>query len=175
MGVMFEGFPRTLERTALRPGRWFVAAEGLRPVLCLATDMEFKEDILALTFDATQVETIRLDAVGLKEMAGPFGSIEDDVVFAAGFAEGRPNLVAPTRRPVRHGCLVRLRNGDLGIGCGLPEGGAVAVVSLTSGLRSEGYELIFERWSLSLRRGDAESLIGHHKPITRFTDDRRRS
>ncbi len=25
MIVSFEGFPRTLERSALRPGRWFVA------------------------------------------------------------------------------------------------------------------------------------------------------
>jgi hypothetical protein len=173
MSVVFEGFPRTLERSALRPGRWFVVAEGLRPVLCLATDVEVKGAGIAIAFDASRVEQVTIEAVNLAELAGPFGSIEDDVVFAAGHQESRPSLVAPTRRPVRHGCLVRLRSGDLGVGIGLPEGGS-AVVSLTSGVRSEGFELVFERWSLSLRRGSVENLIGHFRPMARSADDRRR-
>lgn len=173
MTVSFEGFPRTLERPALKPGRWFVAAEGLRPVVCLVTDIEFKGEALALTFDSSRVETVTLEAVALNDMAGPFGSLEDELVFAAGFGEQRPTLVAPTRRPIRHGSLVRLNSGDLGVGCALPEGAGLAVVSLSSGLRSEGHDLVFDRWSLGLRRGPAETLIGHFKPLGRLGDQRR--
>jgi hypothetical protein len=173
MTVLYEGFPRVLERSALRPGRWCVAAEGLRPVLCLVTDVESKGELLVVAFGAPKVETIEIEAVRLGDLAGPFGSVEDEMVFAPGFNDQRPTLVAPSRRPVRHGSLVRLRSGDMGVGCTLPEGGLM-VVSLASGMRSEGFELVFERWSLALRRGAAESLVGYFRPTPRLTEDRRR-
>ena len=40
MVATFKGFPRALERSAIRPGRWFVAARGARAVLCFATDLK---------------------------------------------------------------------------------------------------------------------------------------
>lgn len=173
MGVSFEGFPRTLDRSALKPGRWFVAADGLRPVLCLATDILHKDEPLAVTFTAPKVETLEVEAVPHGIFAPPFASVEDDVVFAPGVGEQKPTLVAPVRRTVRHGSLARLRSGDLGIAFA-PPGGGVAVVSLTSGLRSDGHDLVFERWSMMLRRGAVETLVGSFKPTPRLADDRRR-
>jgi len=32
-------------------------------------------------------------------------------------------------------------------------------------LRAEGYDLVFDRWTLSLRRGAAELLVGAYRPI----------
>ncbi|MDP3658589.1 hypothetical protein [Phenylobacterium sp.] len=173
MTVSFEGFPRTLDRAALRPGRWFVAAEGLRAVLCLATDVVDGPDQLALTFSATGVEAIEFTATPLSALAGPFGTLEDEIVFAPGLADGRPVLIAPTRRAFRSGSLLRLRSGDLGVGFAAPAGGDLVIVSLSTGLRADGFELVFERWSLSLRRGAAESLIGYFKPVANFADRRR--
>jgi len=173
MGVSFEGFPRTLDRSALKPGRWFVAADGLRPVLCLATDIVHKDELLAITFTVPKVEVLEVEAAPHSIFNPPFASVADEVVFAPGFGEQKPTLVAPVRRTVRHGSLVRLRSGDLGVGCSLP-GGGVAVVSLTSGLKSEGSELVFERWSMVLRRGEAETLVGYFKPTPRLADERRR-
>lgn len=173
MTVSFEGFPRTLDRSALRPGRWFVAADGARAILCLATDVAYKDEPLVVTFSAPKVETLEIEAAPHTIFSPPFASVEDEVVFAPGFGEQKPTLVAPLKRAVRHGSLVRLRSGDLGVGCALP-GGGLMVVSLTSGIKSEGFELIFERWSLVLRRGNAETLMGYFKPTPRLADERRR-
>ncbi len=59
MAVNFEGFPRLVDRAALRPGRWFVAAEGVRPIICFSTDEGGEDDErLMLTFSCTRPETI---------------------------------------------------------------------------------------------------------------------
>ncbi len=172
MVVTFEGFPRTLERSALRPGRWFVAADGLRPILCFATDVPDTDDTLALTFGAPRVELIDFAHIPLRQLAGPFATVEDEIVFAPGLTD-RTMLAAPTRRAFASGTLLRLRNGDLGIGFAL-KGGQPVIVSLATGERSEGFDLVFERWTLSVRRGGAEALIGAFRPLGSYGDERRR-
>ncbi len=173
MTVSFEGFPRTLERSALRPGRWFVAAEGARALLCLVTGIEDAADLVTLTFSATGVEVVDLGVSRLAALSGPFCTVEDEVVFAPGLMEGRPPFTAPVRRAFRSGALLRLRNGDLGIGFVADPGGRSEIVSLQTGQRAEGYDLVFERWSLSLRRGAATTLIGYFKPLSSFGERRR--
>lgn len=172
MGVSFEGFPRTLQRSALRPGRWFVAADGARPILCLATEVEDGER-LAVVFNVPAAEQIEVVPVPISILTDPFATVEDEVVFAPGQSEGLPMLVPPLRRPFRNGALLRLSSGDLGIGIVPKVSGEIVAVSLTSGLRSEGFDLVFERWSLALRRAGSETRIGYHKPAHLYTERRR--
>jgi hypothetical protein len=47
------------------------------------------------------------------------------------------------------------------------------MVSLSTGQRAEAFDLVFERWSLSLRRGGVETLIGAFKPSPHLADRRR--
>ena len=82
-------------------------------------------------------------------------------------------LVAPARRAFRSGSLLRLRSGDLGVGFAAPAGGELVIVSLTTGHQADGFELVFDRWSLLLRRGAAETLIGYMKPVANLADRRR--
>lgn len=173
MTVSFEGFPRTLERSALRPGRWFVAGEGLKALVCLATDVEDGPDFVALAFSPTGVEQLELTVTTLGALPGPFGTIEDEIVFAPGAGDGRPLLAAPVKRAFRSGSLLRLRNGDLGVGFAASAGGHLVMVSLSNGQRAEAFDLVFERWSLSLRRGGVETLIGAFKPLQTFADRKR--
>jgi hypothetical protein len=173
MAVSFEGFPRTLQRSALRPGRWFVAADGVRPILGLATEVEDLGERLAVVFNLPAVEQVEVVPIPISVLSDPFATVEDDVVFAPGQTEGLPMLVAPLRRTLRNGALLRLSNGDLGIGVAPKASDDVVAVSLTSGLRSNGFDLVFERWSLSLRRGGAETRVGYHKPSHLYTERRR--
>jgi hypothetical protein len=173
MAVSFEGFPRTLQRSALRPGRWFVAADGARPILCLATEIEDLGERLAVVFNLPAVEQVEVTPVPISVLLDPFASVEDDVVFAPGQSEGLPMLVAPLRRSFRNGALLRLSNGDLGIGVVPKVSGEMVAISLTSGLRGHGFDLVFERWSLALRRGGAETRIGYHKPSHLYSERRR--
>lgn len=173
MAVLFEGFPRVLERSALRPGRWFVAGEGLRSILCFATDVVEGEHPLVLTFAAGRPETLDIATVPMASLNGPFATVEDELVFAPGFGDDRPLLVAPTRRAFRPGALLRLKNGDLGMSFAAPASGERAIVSLASGLRTESYDLVFERWSLSVRRGGAHALIGVFRPAALLSEERR--
>jgi hypothetical protein len=173
MTVSFEGFPRTLDRSALRPGRWFVAAEGMKALICLATDVADGADFVALAFSPTGVEQLELTVTTLGALPGPFGTIEDEIVFAPGVGDGRPILAAPVRRAFRSGSLLRLRNGDLGIGFSASAGGHLVMVSLSNGQRAEAFDLVFERWAMSLRRGGVETLIGAFKPLQTFADRRR--
>jgi hypothetical protein len=173
MAVSFEGFPRTLQRQALRPGRWFVAADGARPILCLATDVEDAGERLAIVFTVPAAEHVEMIPMPLSALLEPFATVEDEVVFAPGQTEGLPMLVAPLRRTFRAGALLRLSSGDLGIGI-VPRGsGELTAVSLTSGMRSEGFDLVFERWSLALRRGAAETRIGYFKAQHLYSERRR--
>jgi len=172
MAVSFEGFPRVLERKALRAGRWFVAAEGVRPVLCLATEIEENNDRLVLTFRSTGVEVIEFAPSRVSSLNPPFCTVEDDIVFAPGLNERKPMLVTPGKRAFDNGSLLRLKSGDLGIGV-TGKGGGLAIVSLTSGGQAEGFDLVFERWSLSLRRGATETLLGYFKPLA-YLNERRR-
>ena len=73
-------------------------------------------------------------------------------------------VIAEMNDPFRPGALLRMRSGDLGLGFAGAAGGLVAV-SLSTGLRVEGYDLVFDRWTLSLRRGGAELLVGAFRPL----------
>lgn len=165
MPVYFEGFPRVVERAALKPGRWFVAAEGARPLICFSTEEGGDGDErLILTFGTTRPEALDFAPAPLKSLTGPLATLEHELVFAPGLAGQSPQLTAPIRRPFRPGALLRMRSGDLGLGFAGASGGLTAV-SLTSGLRVDGYDLVFDRWTLSLRRGGAELLVGAFRPL----------
>jgi hypothetical protein len=165
MPVSFEGFPRVIDREAMKPGRWFVAADGARPLICFSTEEGGEGgERLVLTFGTTRPETLDFAPATLQSLVGPLATLEHDVVFAPGLAGHSPQLTAPLRRPFRPGALLRLKSGDLGLGFAGPSGGLTAV-SLLSGLRSEGYDLVFDRWTLSLRRGASELLIGAYRPL----------
>ena len=165
MPVIFEGFPRVVDRDKLRAGRWFVAAEGARPLICFSTDEGGEAgERLILTFGTTRPETLEFATADLKSLTGPLATLEHELVFAPGLAAHSPQLTAPIRRPFRPGALLRLKSGDLGLGFA-GAGGALTAVSLSSGLRAEGYDLVFDRWTLTLRRGGGELLIGAFRPI----------
>jgi len=165
MPVYFEGFPRVVERAALKPGRWFVAADGARPLICFSTEEGGDGDErLILTFGTTRPEVLDFAPAPLKEITGPLATLEHELVFAPGLAGQSPQLTAPIRRPFRPGALLRMRSGDLALGFAGATGG-LAAVSLTTGLRIEGYDLVFDRWTLSLRRAGAELLVGAFRPI----------
>lgn len=164
MPVFFEGFPRIVERESLKPGRWFVAAEGARPLVCFSTEEGEGDERLILTFSSPRPETLEFAPTALKELAAPLASLEHEVVFAPGLAGHSPQLTAPVRRPFRPGALLRMRNGDLGLGLAAPRGGLLAI-SLSTGFRTEGYDLVFDRWTLSLRRGANELLVGAFRPV----------
>jgi hypothetical protein len=165
MPVVFEGFPRVVERAALKPGRWFVAAEGSRPLICFSTDEGGEgDDRLILTFGTTRPEALDFVPAPLKSLTGPLATLEHEVVFAPGLAGHSPQLTAPVRRPFRPGALLRLKNGDLGLGFA-GEGGGLIAVSLSNGLRADGYDLVFDRWTLSLRRYQSELLVGAYRPL----------
>ncbi|HEY1425277.1 MAG TPA: hypothetical protein VGF50_01270 [Caulobacteraceae bacterium] len=164
MPVYFEGFPRVVERAALKPGRWFVAAEGARPLICFSTDEGEDDERLILTFGTTRPEALDFAPAPLKSLTGPLATLEHELVFAPGLAGHSPQLTAPVRRPFRPGALLRMRSGDLGLGFAAAGGGLTAV-SLTSGLRAEAYDLVFDRWTLSLRRSGTELLVGAFRPI----------
>jgi hypothetical protein len=165
MPVYFEGFPRVVERGSLKPGRWFVAAEGARPLICFSTEEGGEGDErLILTFGTTRPEALDFAPAPLKSLTGPLATLEHELVFAPGLAGHSPQLTAPIRRPFRPGALLRMRSGDLGLGFAAASGGLMAV-SLSTGLHVEGYDLVFDRWTLSLRRGGGELLIGAFRPI----------
>lgn len=173
MPVTFEGFPRAAPASSLKPGRWVVAADGLRPLLCLMTDVVEMDEPLVIAFDTPAVETIEVLAVPLSTLAEPLGTVEDEMVFAPGMLAGAPVLVAPVKRSLRNGVLVRLASGDLGVVIHTRRSQEIAVVSLTTGEQAEAVDLVFERWSMKLRRGAAETLLGHFKPAGLFSDRRR--
>ena len=54
---------------------------------------------------------------------------------------------------------------DLGIGFATHTGGQLMVISLATGHRADGFDLVFDRWSLSIRRGSVERLVGSFRPI----------
>ena len=164
MPVAFEGFPRIVERESLKPGRWFVAAEGARPLICFSTDEGEGPERLILTFGTTRPEVLDFAPAPLQSLAGPLATLEHEAVFAPGLTGAAPQLAAPIRRPFRPGALLRLRNGDLGLGLA-GEAGALVCVSLATGWRAEGYDLVFDRWTLTLRRGASELLVGAFRPL----------
>ncbi len=165
MPVSFEGFPRIVDRSALKAGRWFVAAEGARPLIGFSTEAGEGEQRLILTFGSTRPEALDFAVAPLKALAGPLASLEFELVFSPGLTGPALHLAAPRRQAFRAGALLRLKNGDLGIGFSREAGGELMIVSLVTGQRAEGFDLVFDRWSLSLRRGGQELMIGAYRPL----------
>ena len=172
MAVQFEGFPRVLAPSALRPCRWFTATSARGAMLCLMTDIGEEAAATVLSFRPANVDGLDFMPLTVGDLSGAFSSIEDDLVFAPGEGAKALRLQTPSRRPFLSGSLLRLRNGDLGVGYASRLGGELVLVSLASGEKCEGYELVFERWSLSLRRGEAESLIGSFRPPSALSASR---
>ena len=165
MPVLFEGFPRILDRTALKPGRWFMAASNRGPLLCFCTDATVEQGEVVLTFRTGKIDQLEFTPALMREIVGAVTTVEDDLVFSPTEGAQKLRLLAPTRRPFPSGALLRLRGGDIGIGFGERLGGELMIISLSTGLRTDGYELVFERWSLSLRRAGVDSLVGHFKGL----------
>jgi hypothetical protein len=163
MSVHFEGFPRVLNARALKPGRWFMAPSPHGPSLCLLTEILIDEKALVLTFSTGKIDTVEFRTTRLEAIAGPLTTLEDDIIFAPGEGGENLRLMAPGKRPFPSGALLRLSNGDMGVGFAESPGGELLIISLASGQRAEAFDLIFDRWSLSLRRGDVHALVGHFK------------
>ena len=164
MPTRFEGFPRTLERSSLRPGRWFSAYFRRGPAVCFATDVGDGPSRTILTFKPARADELDFHAVALVEMSGTFATIEDELVLTPGLGPEAARLVAPEKRPFLSGSLLRLSNGDMGMGYadGL---GELVLVSLLTGERAQGFDLVFDRWSLSLRRGTSERMVGYFRAL----------
>lgn len=163
MAVRFEGFARVVERSTLRPGRWIAASLGHSAALCFVTAIGVGSTRSVLTFRPARVEEITFAVLPLAEIPSTLVSVEDDVVFSAGSGLHTVQLVAPSIKPFASGSLLRLADGDLGIAYGGPRAGELKLVSLSSGEEVQGFELVFDHWSLSLRRGSAETLFGRFK------------
>jgi hypothetical protein len=160
MAVRFEGFAKVVDRGALRPGRWITAAVGSTPALCFTTAIGEGAARTLLTFRPARVEEVQFQPMALAEVTGQLASVEDEVVFAAGAGAQPVQLLAPSRRPIVSGSLLRLTSGDLGVGFVGSGPGELRLVSLVTGEEASGFELVFDHWTLSLRRGATESLIG---------------
>ena len=151
MPVSFEGFPRVIDRKVLRPARWFVASEGVRPLICFSTDEGEDEDLLILTFSNTRPEAVDFAPTLLKGLTGPIATLEHDVVFTPGWAARPSSWPRPCAgRSVRAPCCACAANPRVGFATAA---GALAAVSFATGQRAEGYDLVFDRWSLFLKRG----------------------
>ena len=88
MAVFFEGFPRVLDRSALKPGRWFLASVQRAPLLCFSTDAEIEEKPIVLTFRIGKPEQIEFAPYFLDEITGLITTVEDDLVFGPGDGGG---------------------------------------------------------------------------------------
>jgi len=169
MAVIFEGFPRILDRAALKPGRWFMTASNKGPLVCFVTDASVEAGQVVLTFRTGKIDSLEFTPTVMRDIVGAVTTIEDDLVFSPNEGAAKLRLLAPSRRPFPSGALLRLRSGEIGIGFGERLGGELMIISLTSGERVDGYELVYERWSLSLRRAGVESLVGHFKGLPGVT------
>ncbi len=163
MPIRFEGFSRVLAPKGLKPGRWFMASSTFGPQLCMMTEIGGEANALVLMFGLGKVDAVDFRTNRLPNLDQPFTTVEDDVVFEAGEGLEKLRLTAAGKKPFPSGSLLRLANGDMGLGFAERLKGDLFVVSLTSGSVCEGFELAFDRWSLSLRRGDRRALVGHFR------------
>ncbi len=118
---------------------------------------------LVLTFGLGRTDLVEFRTTRLSAVDGPITTVEDDVVFAPGEGAEKLRLMAAAKKPFPSGSLLRLTNGDMGIGFAEKLNGELLIVSLSTGLPSDGFDLVFDRWSLSLRRGDHQALVGYFK------------
>src|SRR5690349_2818927 len=105
MPILFEGFPRILDRSALKPGRWFLAASTRGPLLCLATDAVVEQGEVIVTFRTGNMDSLEFAPALKKDIGGPVTTVEDDIVFSPGEGVQKLRLLSPTRRPFPSGAL----------------------------------------------------------------------
>jgi len=115
---------------------------------------------LVVTFGLGKLDQIEFRAQRLASLGGPFTTVEDELAFTPGEVAEKPRLLAALKKPFPSGSLLRLTDGDIGVGFAEALNGRLMVVSLSSGLEREGFDLVFDRWSLSIRRGGHEALVG---------------
>jgi hypothetical protein len=172
MPVIFSGFPRLIEPKALKPGRWFMAGGAGGGQLCMLTAVGSDHLALVLMFALGKTDALEFRTARLASLTGPFSTVEDEMVFSPGEGGEKLRLHAAAKKPFPSGSLLRLSSGDMGVGFAEKLNGRLYVVSLSSGQECEGFDLVFERWSLAIRRGAHEALAGHFRGGT-FTDAER--
>ncbi len=133
--------------------------------MCFTTDVGEGARRTILTFKPARVDELEFAPVPLAEMSGTFATIEDELVLAPGLGPEAARLIAPEKRPFLSGSLLRLSNGDMGMGYADAAGGELVLVSLSTGERAQGFDLVFDRWSMSLRRGASERMVGFFKGL----------
>jgi hypothetical protein len=163
MPIHFTGFPRPLLPRALKPGRWFMAGASQGAHLCMLTAIGGEVNALVLMFALGKADTVDFRTQRLPNLTGPFTTVEDDVVFEPGEGGEKLRLAAALKKPFPSGSLLRLADGDMGVGFAEKLQGQLFIVSLSTGESHEAFDLVFDRWSLSLRRGDRQALVGHFK------------
>lgn len=174
MPVLFNGFPRLIDRRSLRPGRWFLSPGPSGSAVCMTTAIGLGPAARVISFTLGRLDHLEFRTHAVSALPSPLQTIEDDLVFTPGDGE-RPKLAAAHRRPFLSGSLLRLSNGEMGVGFAEAVGGRVHLVSLQTGAEAEGYDLAFERWSLSIRRGGEEGLVGRFRGEPRLSAEDGRS
>ena len=118
---------------------------------------------LVLMFGLSKIDSLEFKTARLPSLTGPFSTVEDEMVFAPGEGAEKLRLQAASKKPFPSGSLLRLTNGDMGVGFAEKLNGELLIISLSSGLECEGFDLVFDRWSLTVRRANHEALIGHFR------------
>jgi hypothetical protein len=166
MALLFEGFPRKLAPASLKPGRWFATSHKYEAKVCVMTDASDGDNPIVLAFGQYRAQHLDFTPVLLKDLTETLLTIDCDIVFAPAGPAGRLALPLPSRRTSPHGALLQLSGGEFGIGVGGPGGGFTAV-SLVSGQVAPAYDLAFDHWSLTLRRGAMEMTLGAYETDAR--------
>lgn len=160
MPVLFSGFSRVIEPRALKPGRWFVAGTVHGTQLCMLTAIGAEHNSLVVMFGLGKLDQIDFRTQRMGALSGPFSTVEDEMTFVPGEGAEKPRLHAALKKPFPSGSLLRLADGDMGVGFADSFNGKLIIVSLSTGLEREGFDLVFDRWSLTLRRNSHEALVG---------------
>lgn len=166
MALVFEGFPRLLEPSSLKPGRWFATSFKGETRVCVMTDAAEDRIPIALAFGQHRAQHIEFEPVLLRDFTETLLTLDCDIVFAPAGPAGRLPLPLPSKRKAPHGALLHLAGGEFGIGVA-GRGGRFTAVSLTSGHIAERFDLAFDHWSLTLRRGALETVMGVYEPEAR--------
>jgi hypothetical protein len=166
MALLFEGFPRKLAPASLKPGRWFATSHKYEAKVCVMTDAVDGETPIVLVFGQYRAQHLEFQPVLLKDLTETLLTVDCDIVFAPAGPAGRLALPMPSRRTSPQGALLQLHGGEYGIGVSGPGGGFTAV-SLVSGQVVEAYDLAFDHWSLTLRRGAVEMVLGIYETDAR--------
>jgi hypothetical protein len=118
---------------------------------------------VVLMFGLGKLDALEFRTARLSTFASPLSTVEDEMVFSPGEGPDKLRLQAAVKRPFPSGSLLRLTNGEIGVGFAETLNGRLFVVSLASGLEADGFDLVFDRWCLSVRRGANMALVGYFR------------